>query len=272
MRKNEFMDLLKYYFRKSDKGDLKGILEDCEEQFRLGSKEGKSEEEICCKLGHPKNIYRYYIGQPIIPEDNPRMPGTDYQNYEDFGPGQDQQDNNPPYDWEKSPERQRRHRESESYYRQPPAQEQYDRVPYDDGYNSPYPENNRRQRRPQQLHYEEDQQTGKDFDWGDDDSVSKASKAVARPFLDILGTVFGVLSGFLYLALAIVVIAAIGISFIPANLFTDLLPLPTISIMTRVFAVLAVLFAALTVTYASQACHDASRQNNTNQRSVRRGA
>ena len=26
MRKTEFMDLLKYYFRKEDKGDLKGIL------------------------------------------------------------------------------------------------------------------------------------------------------------------------------------------------------------------------------------------------------
>ena len=34
------MDLLKYYFRRSDKTDLKGILEDCEEQFRLGAKKG----------------------------------------------------------------------------------------------------------------------------------------------------------------------------------------------------------------------------------------
>ena len=51
MRKSEFMDLLKYYFRKADKDDLKGIIEDCEEQFRLGAKEGKSEEEICVKLG-----------------------------------------------------------------------------------------------------------------------------------------------------------------------------------------------------------------------------
>ena len=41
MRKSEFMDLLKYYFRKADKDDLKGIIEDCEEQFRLSAKEGK---------------------------------------------------------------------------------------------------------------------------------------------------------------------------------------------------------------------------------------
>ena len=51
MRKNEFMDLLQYYFRKSDKNDLKGIIEDCEEQFRLGASQGKTEEEICCKIG-----------------------------------------------------------------------------------------------------------------------------------------------------------------------------------------------------------------------------
>ena len=29
------MDLLQYYFRKSDKNDLKGIIEDCEEQLSL---------------------------------------------------------------------------------------------------------------------------------------------------------------------------------------------------------------------------------------------
>lgn len=246
MRKNEFMDLLKYYFRKSNKDDLKGILKDCEEQFRLGAKTGKSEEEICCKLGHPKNIYRYYMGQPIIPEDNPRMPGTGYRNFEDFGPGQTQK-NKTPYDWDKSPERQRRHAESESYYRQPPAYDNYSRTSYDDGYSH--------QSRQQQLHYEKDTRTGQDFDWGDDDSISNASKAVARPFLDIFGTLFSVLSSFLYLALTLVVIAAVGISFVPPNLFTDLLPLPTISMTTRIFTVLAVLFAAMTATYASQACH-----------------
>ena len=76
MRKTEFMDLLKYYFRRSDKTDLKGILEDCEEQFRLGAKKGLTEEEVCAKLGHPKNIYRYYIGKPIVPEDNLSMTGS----------------------------------------------------------------------------------------------------------------------------------------------------------------------------------------------------
>lgn len=270
MRKAEFMDLLKYYFRKSDKSDLKGILEDCEEQFRLGAKEGKSEEEVCCKLGHPKNIYRYYIGKPIIPEDNPRMPGLDSHEYEDFGPGRSQQ-NSMPYDWDKTPTRQRQHMASDSYYRQPSDYDSYNRAPYDDGYGHPsYPDNYPPQRQPKHYHYE-DTETGKDFKWGDDDSVSKASKSVARPFLDILGTLFGILSGFLYFALAVTVIAAIGISFIPANLFTDLLPLPTISATTRIFAVLAVLFACLTSSYANQACHAAARKP-TGRRSSRRDA
>jgi type IV secretory pathway VirB2 component (pilin) len=102
--------------------------------------------------------------------------------------------------------------------------------------------------------------TGKDFNWNDGDSqMGKAAKAVASPFMDVLGTLFGILSGFLYLALAIVILAAIGISFIPAYAYTDLLPLPTLSLVTRVLVVLTVLFAAMTASSASQACHAAAR-------------
>ena len=153
MRKNEFMDLLRYYFRKSDKNDLKGIIEDCEEQFRLGAKEGRSEEEICCKLGHPKNIYRYYIGEPIVPEDNPRMPGDEYGAYGDFGPGVEDRVF---YDQD---------RDDEYYCQQQLAQQQrrYDR------------EQVMRQR-----YAAEAAKTGKDFNWNDGDSqMGKAAKAVA---------------------------------------------------------------------------------------------
>ena len=102
--------------------------------------------------------------------------------------------------------------------------------------------------------------TGKDFNWNDGSShMGQAAKAVASPFMDILGTLFGILSGFLYLALAIVILAAVGISFIPAYAYTDLLPLPTLSLVTRVLAVLTVLFAAMTASSASQACHAAAR-------------
>ena len=103
MKKDEFMDLLNYYFRKADKSDLKGILEDCEEQFRRGAAEGKSEEEICYKLGHPKNIYRYYIGKPIVPEENESLAGPnpgDFDHYSNFGPGLEDAG---PYDWDQEP-------------------------------------------------------------------------------------------------------------------------------------------------------------------------
>ena len=97
--------------------------------------------------------------------------------------------------------------------------------------------------------------TGKDFNWNDGSSqMGQAAKAVASPFMDILGTLFGILSGFLYLALAIVILAAVGISFIPAYAYTD-----PLSLVTRVLAVLTVLFAAMTASSASQACHAAAR-------------
>lgn len=73
MRKTEFMDLLRYYFRHSNKDDLQEILSDCEALFRKGMRQGLSEEEICRQLGSPKNIYRYYIGKPVIPEENPAI-------------------------------------------------------------------------------------------------------------------------------------------------------------------------------------------------------
>lgn len=231
MKKKEFMDLLHYYFRKSDKNDLQGIIEDCEEQFRLGAKQGKSEEEICCKLGHPKNIYRYYIGEPIVPEDNPRMPGEE-NTYADFGPGSEDTASYREDDYHTPPA--------------PPAAEQDD-LRYD------------RQQAEKTRYAQEAQQTGKDFDWNDDEPVGKAARAVANPFLDILGTFFSIIGGLLYIALILAIAAAVGISFIPPYAVTEFLPLPTISIMTRILFVLTILFAAMTATYAGEACHQASR-------------
>lgn len=255
MRKTEFMDLLKYYFRHSDKADLKGILEDCEEQFRLGAKQGQSEEEICCKLGHPKNIYRYYIGKPIVPEDNPRMPdeGYGYPAYDQPSPNAA----NAPYDWDKDPDAMRRRAASEAYYRQPsPNSMPQGYGPYDSrsqsGRQAPYP--------PQRRQPETEPQTGKDFQWdAEETKVPNAAKAVASPFLNIIGTLFSVVSGILFFAFALAILACIGIRSLPAYFLTDLLPLPTISLSTMGFGVLAILFAALTASYASQACQQAAR-------------
>ena len=223
MRKTEFMNLLKYYFRNEDKGDLKGIIEDCNEQFRLGAKEGKTEEEICCKLGHPKNIYRYYIGKPIVPEDNDRL--ADEISYE--------------YDI--------------------PDPEPQPQQPYTNDYGPA-----------DDTTYSQDvnRETGKDFTWTDPDhNVANTAKAVASPFLEIIGTLFSIVSGFLYLGVALAILACIGISMLPSYFYTDLLPLPTISLMTMVCGVLAILFAALTATYASEACHDAARRTSQRRRS-----
>lgn len=63
--KNEFMDLLRYYFRHSNKKDLREILDDCEERFIRGRRLGMSDDEISRELGSPRDIYRYYMGEEI---------------------------------------------------------------------------------------------------------------------------------------------------------------------------------------------------------------
>lgn len=232
MKKTEFMDLLKYYFRKEDKADLKGILEDCEEQFRIGIKKGKSEEEICYALGHPRNIYRYYIGKPIIQADNDSLRETD----DDSGYDNPPVSRKAPYDWNKDAESQPQptsRRRSRRDYRDTPA--------------SP--------------------ETGRDFHWDEHDaSIPKAAKAVASPFLDIIGTLFGIAASLLYACTALAVLACIGISLLPAYIYTDLLPLPALSFSTMAFSVLAILFAALTASYAKEACHAAARRPSSERR------
>lgn len=235
MRKTEFIDLLKYYFRHSDKSDLKGILEDCEEQFRIGAKKGQTEEEICAKLGHPKNIYRYYIGKPIVPEDNlslaapPPMPAD--RMAEAHAP-----EDKPAqfYDWEKdSPRRRSSARES--------------------AYTAPQP--NRYYRTQQQPRQAPQPQQDETLQWQSDTSIPQTAKVIASPFLDIVGTLFSIVSSLLFFVFALALLAAIAIYSLPPYFYSDLLPLPTISLSTLIFTVLAILFAALTATYASQACH-----------------
>lgn len=256
MRKREFFDQLHYYFRKADKDDFKGIVEDCQEQFRIGAEDGLSEEEICCKLGAPKNIYRYYIGRPIIPEENPKMPGEDYDDYADDyyeEPRQNRPRNqSQAYDWEQEPDRRRRRELSEQYYKRPAPSSQ----PYNQ-YTTPPPQ----KRRPPKLHYEgaaKETHGGEEFRWDGDNDIS-ASKIIVNPFLQILGTLFYIASGFLFIAMVAAIIGCLAITSMPVYLYTDLLPLPTLATTTMVYTVLAILFAALTAMYAGQACHDAGQ-------------
>ena len=272
MRKTEFMDLLKYYFHKSSKDDLKGILEDCEEQFRIGADEGKSEEEICCKLGHPKNIYRYYIGKPIVPEDNPKMPYTyDDPSDTEYMDDRTQQYNTPlhekqnkAYDWENDPQRLRRRADSEQYYRQPyPAPNRHipgeDPSSYRDAYDS------HGYRTPPQSRYRAappypNESDDEEFQWGKDSALSPATMIV-NPFMQIIGTLFHILGGFLFIFFAVSIVGSIAITSMPLYLYSDLLPLPTITLKTLVFANLAILFAAMSAMYAGSACQNTGKSN-----------
>lgn len=68
MNESEFLDLLRYYFRKADKKVLEEILSDYEEHFAEGRKAGIPEEKIAAELGRPKDIYESYQSEGIIKE------------------------------------------------------------------------------------------------------------------------------------------------------------------------------------------------------------
>ncbi|MDW7669072.1 MAG: DUF1700 domain-containing protein [Bacillota bacterium] len=62
MKKQEFLDLTKYYLKTKDvnKEEISEILEDFEEHFQIGLEEGRTEEEICESLGDPKEIAKNF--------------------------------------------------------------------------------------------------------------------------------------------------------------------------------------------------------------------
>lgn len=68
MNESEFLDLLRYYFRRADKNMLDDILSDYEAHFAEGRKAGIPEEAIAAELGHPKDIYESYQSEGIIKE------------------------------------------------------------------------------------------------------------------------------------------------------------------------------------------------------------
>lgn len=71
MNRTEFMDLLRYYFRKVDEAELAEILSDYDAHFEEGLASGLSEEEICRELGSPKAIYEMYLHEDMISEKDP---------------------------------------------------------------------------------------------------------------------------------------------------------------------------------------------------------
>lgn len=74
MNRTEFMDLLRYYFRRVSDAELQEILSDYEAHFEEGKKAGLTEEEICRELGSPKDVYEMYLHEGMIHEEEPPAP------------------------------------------------------------------------------------------------------------------------------------------------------------------------------------------------------
>lgn len=68
MNQTEFMDLLRYYFRRVTPDELAEILSDYEAHFEEGKKAGLSEEDICRELGSPRAVYEMYLHEEMIHE------------------------------------------------------------------------------------------------------------------------------------------------------------------------------------------------------------
>ena len=68
MNQTEFMDLLRYYFRRISEAELQDILSDYESHFKEGKARGLTEEEICRELGSPKAVYEMYLHEGMIHE------------------------------------------------------------------------------------------------------------------------------------------------------------------------------------------------------------
>lgn len=73
MKKEEFIDLLRFYLHKLPNSVINDILSDYQEHFQIAMNQGKSEEEICQELGSPKQIAKEYL------DNERRGPGTTHR-------------------------------------------------------------------------------------------------------------------------------------------------------------------------------------------------
>lgn len=68
MTKEQYLDLLRYYFRQAKAEDMQEIISDYEEHFRSGYDQNLTDEDIIKALGEPKQIYEAYLSEGIITE------------------------------------------------------------------------------------------------------------------------------------------------------------------------------------------------------------
>ena len=239
MKKTEFMDLLRYYFRHSDKKDLREILSDCETRFHQGARKGMSEDEICAQLGSPKNIYRYYMGKPVIPADNPVIE-RQYAGGYDRVPRYNR-DKARAYDWKREPEQRQRQAESRRHYRdyeeireEPIYEDTYDydeRYSYEDDFFDG--ERKHRRKRP----------------------VQRGTGALERSFYTFLGGIFSFLGKIFFLLFLIAFVGSVLLFKFP--MYTEILPIPKVGKETAVFSTISIFMAAIVTKYISYICHGA---------------
>ena len=239
MKKTEFMDLLRYYFRHSDKKDLREILSDCETRFHQGARKGMSEDEICAQLGSPKNIYRYYMGKPVIPADNPVIE-RHYAGWYDRVPRYNR-DKARAYDWKREPEQRRRQAESRRHYRdyeeireEPIYEDTYDydeRYSYEDDFFDG--ERKHRRKRP----------------------VQRGTGALERSFYTFLGGIFSFLGKIFFLLFLIAFVGSVLLFKFP--MYTEILPISKVGKETAVFSTISIFMAAIVTKYNSYICHGA---------------
>ena len=60
MNEREFLDLLRYYFRKVKPEDVEEILSDYKAHFTEARERGLSDAQIAAELGHPEDIYAFF--------------------------------------------------------------------------------------------------------------------------------------------------------------------------------------------------------------------
>ena len=68
MNEREFLDLLRYYFRKVKPEDVEEILSDYKAHFTEARERGLSDAQIAAELGHPEDIYASYQSEGIVSE------------------------------------------------------------------------------------------------------------------------------------------------------------------------------------------------------------
>lgn len=68
MTQDEYMELLRYYFRRVPDEEKQEILADYEDYFWDGRRDGKTDDDISRELGSPREVYESFRGEGVLDE------------------------------------------------------------------------------------------------------------------------------------------------------------------------------------------------------------